>query len=169
MKVILIFLIATSFALGQYWDDSLRAGNAAKLFYRFEGSQIRMKLECLTQGWIGVGWGGNDMTNTDMAILTFDQVGNHREYQLGDYYSYGFSRPTLDSQGSWDLTLVSVETNGGYTSMEFTRPLVTGDQQDNDIVIGSRTQFVWAFGGTGTLSFHNHNANHWNVVLHPGN
>eukprot|EP01125_Pyxidicula_operculata_P010866 TRINITY_DN356_c3_g1_i2.p1 TRINITY_DN356_c3_g1~~TRINITY_DN356_c3_g1_i2.p1 ORF type:complete len:1503 (-),score=415.33 TRINITY_DN356_c3_g1_i2:457-4965(-) len=119
------------------------------LKYNIEGGNtIRMRMECNTEdSWIAIGWGAesNGMDKADCAIATKTAKG----YIIADYFADGFSKPAMDK--SQNIAFVNAGSEDGMTFMEFTRPLSSGDaDQDKDIVLDANTKLVWAYGNDGS-------------------
>eukprot|EP01125_Pyxidicula_operculata_P016451 TRINITY_DN5668_c0_g1_i2.p1 TRINITY_DN5668_c0_g1~~TRINITY_DN5668_c0_g1_i2.p1 ORF type:complete len:1634 (+),score=536.28 TRINITY_DN5668_c0_g1_i2:640-4902(+) len=124
---------------GKQWDGEQELDKDIKLYWKVEGSNIRMRMTARSNGWIAIGWGGEGMTDADMVILQK----NGQTYMIHDYFSSGYSKPTRDS--SQDIQPVQAGYSYGVAYMEFTRKLQTSDSKDRAITTGINN-VIWAVG-----------------------
>ncbi len=116
------------------------------LYYTIKRDTINMAVRAEGTGWVSVGWGGYpDMVNFDMVTGGFDATSN-KSY-IYDVYSTGQYVPAPD--GSQDITEYMAGEEFGWTTLEFSRKLNTGDATgDIEIVPGKSINLNFAFHST---------------------
>lgn len=126
-----------------------------QLFYTIDDNELRVGMVAKTTGWVGFGIAdpaGAAMPGADMAIgWLVDRSG---EGVVGDYYAPGYSTPQRDECEDWSL-VAATQNGDGYTAVEITRPLDTGDSQDHSVSKDWSTLAVMgAMGSSDFLSYH---------------
>jgi len=107
---------------------------------------IRVK----TDGWVAVGFSPSDrMKDADM-VLGFVIDG---QTTVTDQFSTGTFGPhvaDVELGGTDDILESGGREDGGFTTIEFSRPLRTGDQNDNDLSPG-KIEIIWSYGTTDNI------------------
>ncbi|MCA9148564.1 MAG: PEP-CTERM sorting domain-containing protein [Planctomycetales bacterium] len=113
-----------------------------------EGDAIHFQIQARATGWVSVGFSNDrSMPNTDVIMLT-------GEGNVADGFASARSAPSIDSQQ--DITLINADQTGSLTTVEFTRPIVTGDSKDFSLDTG---RFVlWAYQSTNDSFTRQHSA-----------
>jgi hypothetical protein len=132
---------------GEYAKTLVHDATGARLFWTIEGDNLHMGFIMDSKGWAGIGWlstkenrkAGGDIlivTEKDGALVHFDM-----------YQDNPRGEPKLDTDmgGTDSYTEFSVTRNGETWTVEFVRPLVTGEDADVDIVEGEEMVFMVAF------------------------
>ena len=91
-------------------------------------TEIYVRLEAPTDGWVGLGIGedgGGAMPGGDFVICT-------AEGWVSDRYALAYTTPTEDGSQDWTLH-ASGATGGGSTWCVLSRALVTNDNQDREL------------------------------------
>ena len=109
---------------------------------------LAMRLSAETEGWVGVGFSQDrSMARSDMVIGAAASDGSFA--YAHDRFATARSEPAID--GRQDIDVLSVTHDGGVTTVEFQRPLTTGDRDDFDLASGSYFM-LYAWGGSATSS-----------------
>ena len=173
---ILLSLLATGAhavdcpSVGDGWTTStLDASISYVVHHKVVGSVLHVRLSAATTGWLGFGFAepsSGHMKGADMvtaAVVSGDVRAEDRyadfaatTYAPSTSYANGYAGLTaaLDTHDDW--TIVSGSELGGTTEVWLTRPLVTGDYQDRDVVSGPN-RIVWAWSGADSVSYHGSN------------
>ncbi len=115
---------------GEY-DYTINVGSRFIFHYSIVRGTLYMALEEQGTGWIAIGWGGTgDMDNYDMVIGGFNPAANSS--YIYDAYSIGKVVPPPD--GVQNIIEYAASESGGWTTLEFSRLLDTGDTV-NDVEI----------------------------------
>lgn len=130
------------------------------------GSTFHLRLEATNAGWLGFGIAeltSGHMKGADMvtAAIVDGQVrveDRHATFAPTTYsaasgYVNGYTGLTATVDVHADWTVVAGGETDGRMFVWLTRPLVTGDQQDRDIVSGVN-RVVWAWHPTDTVAGH---------------
>jgi hypothetical protein len=103
-----------------------------------------------TGGWVAVGFSPSDrMKDADM-VLGFVNDG---QTTVTDQFSTGTFGPhntDVELGGTDDILESGGREDGGFTTIEFSRPLNTGDQYDKELFPG-KTEIIWAYGTTDNI------------------
>ena len=98
-------------------------------------------------GFVAVGiQPGSRMKNADM-VFGFVKDG---EVSIFDMFSTGdFGPHPLDTElgGTDDIADFGGKEDGGFTTIEFKRRLITGDEYDNPLSAG-KNKIIWSYGST---------------------
>jgi len=150
--VLLSCFFRTVFALN-YASFSSGDGNF-KLQWTYNNDKLIFNMTCKTTGWCAVGFtttaSGRNMQNYDIAV---GGVVSNTPY-LDDYWSTSTVTPSKDT--TQNLNLIKATEAGGYTTVDFDRDAMTGDNA-KDVQFANNTQVwvVWAW----------HNSNDGNSAL----
>jgi hypothetical protein len=130
------------------------------------GSVFHLRLEALTTGWLGFGFAeptsghmkGSDLLTTSVVNGVVRIEDRHAlfaptTYSVAGGHVNGYSGLTAVVDVHADWTVVAGSEENGKTFVWVTRPLVTGDQQDRDIVSGVN-RIVWAWDTTDVVAQH---------------
>ncbi|KAK3239360.1 hypothetical protein CYMTET_50709 [Cymbomonas tetramitiformis] len=117
------------------------------------GEDIMIRMIVATTGWVGLGIEPDDggMSNCDMIM-------GHVENGVAsvtDAWADGYATPSADTDqgGTDDIISFSGELNGGFTTIEFVRKLVSADGKDKNIE--DRVQSIsFAWGDTAEWGYH---------------
>lgn len=137
-------------------------------------------------GWVGIGISkeitlpGDQMFNTDVAIGFFDPLqGNFADvddYFVGSEQTYcnigfpvGVCRDTFQTTGVDNLvdTSLTFDNATSVITMQFTRPLNTGDSFDT-VIVNATQQMLWAFNNLSpalVVDYHEENRGAFEINL----
>jgi len=119
--------------------------------WKVDGQTLAVKLIAETEGWVGIGFNPVSEMKGANFILGYVKDG---EVKLDDDYGTDASAHRSDTKlgGTSDVTLVGGSETGGMTTIEFTIPLQSGDNNDTKIDVNGDTTVLLAYG-TGRDSF----------------
>ena len=134
---------------GEY-ANTLEHDSGAVLYWTVDGDTLYMGYTMEASGWSGVGW-LTEQTNRKAGgdVLMFAIVdGEAIAYDA--YQAAARGEPVLDEDegGSNSLIEFAAVHEGGVWTVEFSRPLATGQETDVDIVAGEPMLFMLAHGNT---------------------
>lgn len=148
----LISVVACSTSPSEQWtsDGVIKAGeypNAQKygdyeIFWKNDDQYLYVGMKAKTNGWVAVGF-GSTMKNTDMCF-GFVKGGNAALFDLFSSRANPLP-PDTDQGGKSDILAFGGKEEGGFTTIEFKRALVTGDKLDTQLVKGVN-KIIWAYG-----------------------
>jgi hypothetical protein len=130
---------------GEYTGQVTR-GNY-EIRWRQDGDIIEIGLRAGTTGWVAIGFQpGQTMRNADIVIgyVKDGAVTVSDQFSTGGTGPHG---PDTTLGGRDDLIEYGGSEDDGFTVLEFSRRLATGDEYDNDLVPGSN-QVIWSYGET---------------------
>jgi len=109
------------------------------------GATWTVKAAASSTGWVGIGFGGTVITDTDIVYGYFD----NGSLVVVDAKAQGDSQPTTDTTTNIS-NIWGVITNG-FVTITFERLFSTGDTVDDFVIpLGSGMNVVWAYGDTPT-------------------
>lgn len=134
------------------WNEIILDENGFIFRYTVSGETFIGEISAPTEGYIGFGIG--TMTNSDMIILSeVDGV-----FGLNDFYTSLLPTPRLDEKngGASDLTSAEffLQEETGTSRMRFSRPLITGDSRDRDLIPSETVRLIFAYGDSKSLNYH---------------
>ncbi len=123
---------------GEYANTLAHEESGAVLHWTVDGLTLHMAYTLPSDGWAGIGWLGvqtNRKAGADEQIVTME---NDAPVVL-DYFQTGArGEPARDTEegGTNSFTESIANHADGVWTVEFTRPLATGEETDVDIVPG---------------------------------
>ncbi|MCJ2540401.1 MAG: hypothetical protein LN414_03920, partial [Candidatus Thermoplasmatota archaeon] len=118
-----------------------------EIHWTYDGADIYVAIRGQTTGWIAIGFDPSDrMKDADMVYGWVDSVGG---LTIFDLYAIGVNGPhPEDTQqgGTYDLLDAAGTEDSGWTTLEFTRKVNTGDTYDNVIPTTGTIPIIWAVG-----------------------
>jgi len=148
---------------GEYDFSASFGGGDYRLHWKVTDDGIRLAVMARTEGWVALGIDPEDrMEGADMLLGWVDEDGPvvHDAYATGPT---GPHPPDVGLGGTYDIVAYNATEEGGWTTLELIRPLVTGDAFDKEIVLDGSLRILWAMGdsdgfddahaerGTGTI------------------
>ncbi|MBW6455383.1 MAG: hypothetical protein K0A98_05810 [Trueperaceae bacterium] len=134
---------------GEY-ANTVEHDSGAVLYWTVDGDTLYMGYTMEASGWSGVGW-LSEQTNRKAGadVLMFAIVdGEAVSYDGFQDSARGEPAHDEDEGGSNSLTDFAAVHEGGVWTVEFSRPLATGQETDVDIVPGEAVIFMLAHGNT---------------------
>lgn len=134
---------------GEY-ANTLTHDSGAVLHWTVDGDTLYMAYTMEASGWSGVGWLA-EQTNRKAGgdILMFAIVdGEAVAYDAFQTGARGAPELDEDEGGSNSLTAFAAMHEGGVWTVEFARPLATGQTTDVDVVPGAPVILMLAHGNT---------------------
>ena len=138
-------------AKDEYRSAMTIKGSTGKKFTIYStpiGLDIFIALEVETSGWIAIGIEPTDNLhkNADMIFGWVDEQGRAKVVDAFSPESLGPHPEDKELGGTTDIKLFAGSEMNGITTIEFVRPLITGDRFDNDIQRKTYTSIIWAYG-----------------------
>jgi hypothetical protein len=131
----------------EYDSSSSFGGGAYRIYWTVEGSDIFIAIEGDTGGWIALGLEpSRQMKDADMMI---GWVTGGNQATVVDAYSTGITGPhppDVDLGGTSDIATYAGSEKAGVTTIEYRRPLSTGDARDQVIPAAGAVSIIWAIG-----------------------
>jgi hypothetical protein len=117
-----------------------------EIHWKVEGDNITFALRARTTGWVAIGL--DPATAMDRADMVFGLVKGGTALVI-DAWSIGPNGPhpeDAEEGGTYDILAYGGTEEGGWTTIEFTRKLSTGDQRDKDVPRDGKLKVIWAYG-----------------------
>lgn len=118
--------------------------------WRFEGSNLEVKVSYPGTGWVAVGFGAeNKMKGANIIIGSVDDG----VLTIEDHYGNSPISHKEDTRldGTDDIISSSGTESDGVTSIEFTIPVSSGDQNDKPLVEGNVYRVIFAASNSDNL------------------
>jgi hypothetical protein len=135
----------------EYHSAKIYKGSTGKKFgfyFKAVGQNIFIALEVETSGWVAIGIEPTDNLHKN-ADLIFGWVDNQGRVKVIDAFSpesQGSHPEDKELGGTTDIVSFGGAEKNGITTIEFVRPMITGDRFDNDIHRKTDTSIIWAYG-----------------------
>ncbi len=132
---------------GEYANTLVHSESGSTLYWTIEGDQLHMGFTIPARGWAGIGWlkaQTNRKAGGDVLIVT---MADGAAVGLDMFQESARGEPVLDTDEGGSnayVELVAVHANDVWT-VEFVRPLATGQDTDVDIVPGESMVFMIAY------------------------
>ncbi len=147
LTLILLLTAGDVSAQEEYSGQATLAEGDLELSWEISNGFSTWTMKGRTEGWISLGFEPSvAMKDADMAIGWVDEGQPH----ILDCYSTGETGPhppdtTLN--GTDDLTLIEGSESNGWTTIKFSRMLVTGDTRTDRVIdTNNEIKIIWAVG-----------------------
>jgi len=121
-----------------------------ELNWRSDQQYVYVGMKAKTTGFVALGiQPGSRMKNADM-VFGFVKDGETTVHDLFSTGDFGPHPPDTQMGGTNDITVSAGKEEDGYTTIEFQRALVTGDQYDNPLSSG-QNKIIWSYGSADDL------------------
>jgi uncharacterized membrane protein YozB (DUF420 family) len=125
------------------------SGGDFNIYWQINGTNIIIGLKAKTDGWVSLGIEPTTiMKDADMIFGWVDSDGNAGMLDCFSTGRTGPHPPDEELGGSFDIDNFSGTENGGWTEIEFSRALSTGDKYDKDIKAEGKVRIIWAYGSS---------------------
>lgn len=122
-----------------------------EIYWVVEGQFIHVGMRADTDGWVSVAiQPGKRMKDADM-IFGYVEDGKVTVFDLFSTGDFGPHPPDIEQGGTDDVLEFGGTETEEFTTIEFKRALVTGDEFDNELSPGTN-QIIWAYGSSDSLS-----------------
>jgi hypothetical protein len=132
--------------------------------WRRDGDVVEIGLRAKTTGWVAVGiQPGRTMRDADIVIGYVEDGA----VTISDQFSTGSTgphRPDTELGGRDDIISYGGAEADGFTVVEFSRRLVTGDEYDNDLAPG-RNGVIWSYGWTDNAEVQHASRGYAEIIL----
>lgn len=139
-------VIDGAIAEGEYANTVAHDESGSMLYWTIADDALHMGFTIPASGWAGIGW-LPEMTNRkaggEILIAT---VGDDGVAVLDMFQESARGEPEMDTQNDFENAVAVHE--GDVWTVEFSRPLATGDAMDVDVVPGTSMVFMIAHGNT---------------------
>jgi len=154
---------------GEYEVEYSLAGGNFLLYLRVENGTLYMGMAGRTEGWIAIGIEPTYMMkDADMIIAWIDI---NSTVHVVDAYSTGTTGPhPPDTQlgGTNDILQYGGREDNGWTTIELSRKLDTGDQYDKPLTPGSTITIIYGMSTQDSFqAYHDVTAGYANITI-PG-
>jgi hypothetical protein len=115
--------------------------------WKADESNIYFGIKAKTEGWLAIGL--NPSSQMKDADMIFGAVSNGQTI-VSDQFStgtFGPHSPDAELGGSEDIIEFGGREDGGFTTLEFSRALDTGDSYDNALTKG-KIKIIWAYSSS---------------------
>ena len=129
---------------GEYLNSMAVGNGLMDLFWSSETGILYMALHSQYDGWVAVGFRpGSVMEDADIILGGFEE-GESYIYDMYATGRYGPHPRDADLGGSFNIiAFQSVQADTG-TTLEFARPMITGDKYDAVLTAGETIPIIWA-------------------------
>jgi len=142
-------------AAGEYDFSFSFGGGELEVHWSIVGSDLHMALVGETPGWISFGFDySRTMADSDMVFGYVDGTGTAVVYDQWSFDPVGPHPSDTSLGGTYDITAFNGTEADGVTTIEFVRPLDTGDPRDNVIPTQGSMRIIWATGSSDTIGMH---------------
>ncbi len=113
--------------------------------WKVEGETLAVKLTAKTTGWVAVGFNPTESMKNANIILGYVKKG---KVKIVDDYGNNKNSHIDDTKlgGTTDVNVVGGSETDGVTTIEFTMPLASGDNNDSKIDVNGDTKVLLAYG-----------------------
>ncbi|MCI0497695.1 MAG: DOMON domain-containing protein [Thermoplasmata archaeon] len=140
---------------GEYDFSFSFGGGELEVHWSIVGSDLHMALVGQTSGWVSIGFDYSlTMADSDMVFGFVDGTGTVFVYDQWSRGSTGPHPPDTAEGGTYDITSFNGSEAGGVTTIEFGRPLDTGDAKDRVIPSSGSMKVIWATGTSDAFDMH---------------
>jgi hypothetical protein len=149
-------------SVGEYSNSGVY-GNY-EIHWKSDEQYIYAGMKARTGGHVSIGFQpGSRMKNADMVFgfIENGEVTIHDMFSTGDF---GPHPPDTDLGGTFDIAEYGGKEEGGFTTIEFKRALVTDDQYDNPLSSGVNP-IIWSYGSSDSLTRQHSNRGYGEIEL----
>jgi hypothetical protein len=138
----------------EYNSSRTFASDAFQLYWTINDSTIFVGMIGQTTGWIAVGFDPTtSMLDADLMYGWVESDGTVILYDAISLNSFGSNHPKdVDNGGVDNILSYNGTEDSGVTTIEFSRNLITGDDNDNDIPNSGTIDIIWAIGNTDSFT-----------------
>jgi len=116
-----------------------------EIYWANDSENAYIAIKAKTEGFVAIGLQpGRTMKDADM-IFGFIEGRDVAIYDMFSTGNFGPHKPDIELGGTDDILDFNGNESGGFTLLEFSRKLSTGDKYDIDINTGVN-KLIWAFG-----------------------
>jgi hypothetical protein len=149
---------------GEYANTLTHEASGTVLYWTVDGDTLYMAYTMPARGWAGIGWGvqTNRKAGFDMQVVTME---GGSPVVLDYFQAAARGEPVLDTEagGENSFTESIAMHDGGVWTVEFKRPLVTGQETDVDIVPGEPVTFTLGHGNVMDVSRAHARTDRWYI------
>ena len=139
-------VIDGAIAEGEYANTVTHEESGATLHWTIADDTLHMGFTIPARGWAGIGWLAEQTNRKAGGEILVATVGDAGATVLDMYQGSARGEPEMDAQNDFANAVAVHE--GDVWTVEFSRPLATGDAMDLDVVPGTPMVFMIAHGTT---------------------
>ncbi len=131
-------------ANGEYLNSMAVGNGIMEIFWSSETDILYMALHSQYEGWVAVGFRPGSLMEDADIIMGGSAEGESYIYDMYATGQYGPHPPDSNLGGAFNIIAFrSVQTNTG-TTLEFARPMITGNNYDAILTPGETILILWA-------------------------
>jgi hypothetical protein len=135
-------VIDGAIADGEYANTVAHAESGSNLYWTVEGETLHMGFTIPARGWAGVGWLAEQTNRKAGGEILIVTMGDGGPVVMDMHQGGARGEPDMDEQNDFANAVAVHE--GDVWTVEFSRPLATGDAMDVDVVPGTPMVFMIA-------------------------
>jgi hypothetical protein len=139
-------VIDGAIADAEYANTVAHAESGGNLYWTVDGETLHMGFTIPATGWAGIGWLTEQTNRKAGGEILIATMGDGGAQVLDMHQGDARGEPDMDTQNDF-ANAVAVHAGDVWT-VEFSRPLATGDAMDVDVVPGTPMLFMIAHGNT---------------------
>jgi len=128
---------------GEYAQKMILSGGIFEVRWKNDAETLYMAIKGETEGWVAIGFEPEVwMKDADMIMGWVDdgEVSAMDAYSTGNY---GPHPPDIDLGGTDDIIEFAGSEKDGFTVIEFSRKMDTGDEFDKTFESGQTVSMIW--------------------------
>lgn len=131
----------------EYTSKKFFQDGSFELQWRITSEIITFAMKAKTIGWVSIGIDPElKMKNADINLGWVTKEGNTELFDTFCTVEIGPHPPDTDQGGSDDIIAFAGKEDGNYTTIEFSRKLITGDEKDKIIPSSGKLTITVAYG-----------------------
>ena len=139
-------VIDGAIADGEYANMVAHDESGSMLYWTIADDALHMGFTIPASGWAGIGWLSEQTNRKAGGEILIATVGDAGATVLDMYQESARGEPEMDAQNDFANAVAVHE--GDVWTVEFSRPLATGDAMDVDVVPGAPMLLMIAHGNT---------------------
>lgn len=141
--VLCTLTVAVTPLLAATYDHQVEA-KGVTFSWKIDGDTMHAKMSAKTKGWVAVGFNPSEKMKGANFIIGFVKNG---KAEIADHYGKSAVAHAADTKndGSEDVTLVGGSEEKGITTIEFTMPIKSSDQNDSVLSTDGDTVVLLAY------------------------
>ena len=128
----------------EYANTAAHDESGAMLSWTVVDDMLHMGFTMPSSGWVGIGWLAEQTNRKAGGEILIATMGDGGAAVLDMYQESARGEPEMDEQNDFANAVAVFE--GDVWTVEFSRPLATGDAMDIDVVPGTPMLFMIAHG-----------------------
>lgn len=139
-------VIDGAIADGEYANSVAQEESGSMLYWTIADDALHMGFTIPSSGWAGIGWLAEQTNRKAGGEILIATMADGAAQVLDMHQGGARGEPDMDEQNDFADAVATYE--GEVWTVEFSRPLATGDDMDVDVVPGASMLFMIAHGNT---------------------